>query len=148
MKSLLSSLKVLKDKFVASFTGVEFALAYASGILFVWAYSLILSVMFPDLSLFNLIVQGVLVPVFAVLVVKQYFKDAKWLPKTQESFKPTFPTPAIVHVPVILPPPMTTKVVADVKKKAPRKPRRTKAEMATEKKLKEAKLARAKKEVN
>jgi len=115
--------------------------------------------MFPDLSLFNLIVQCVLVPVFAVLIVKQYFKDAKWLPKTQESFKPTFPTPAIVHVPVVLPPPMdkkpwsgtetlTAKLGPDAKKKAPRKPRRTKAEMATEKKLKEAKLARAKKEVN
>lgn len=157
MKSLLSFLKAIKEKFniwhdkVFGDTG-PLQMFYTATILLIWLYSLILVAMFPELSLMNLGVQAILIVYFITVAIIHFFKVdfsgfSKKSPVKVDWLKQDPTGPAIVYVPTPISPALASLVEAPKteKKKVVRKPRRTKAEIAKAVAVKEAKIAVTKK---
>lgn len=160
MKSLSQTLKAIKEKFntwhdkLSADTG-PLQMFYTVIILLIWLYSLLLVAMFPEHSLMNLGVQAILIVYFIAVALIHFFK----LNLTGVSKEPTVKAelvkqassgPAVVYVPTPTSPALTALVETPKaeKKKVVRKPRRTKAEIEKARVLKEAKIAKQKKEVN
>lgn len=159
MKSFLSSLKAIKDKCIAWFDTLSadtkpLQMFYTTLTILIWLYSLILAAMFPEHSLMNLGVQAILIVYFIAVAFIHFFK----LDLTGIDTKPTVkvdwvkqePGPAVVYVPTPTSPALAALVETPKaeKKKVVRKPRRTKVELEKARAIKEAKIAKQKKEVN
>ena len=156
MKSLLSSLKAIKEKFntwhdkLSADTG-PLQMFYTAIILLIWLYSLILVVMFPEHNIMNIGVQAILIVYFIAIAfvhfLKVDFSGASKEPIVKaELVKQASSGPAVVYIPTPTSPALAA-LVEEPKKKVARKPRKTKAEMEKAAVAKEVKIAVAKKSV-
>lgn len=155
MKSLLSSLKAIKEKFntwhkKVSIDSGPLQIFYTAIILLIWLYSLLLVAMFPERSMLNLGVQAILIIYFIAVALIHFLKvdffghSEKEPSIIAETFKQESSGPTIIYVPT--PTSLEPAVLAETpKKKILRKPRRTKAEIEKAAVVKEAKAVAAKK---